>query len=138
VSARRALEHRPGGDRVGGRGDAGQLDPDSLQHLLEPLDRPRPLVDLRFAQPGQVAQAADLRRRHEARPDEPVLDQLADPGGVDRVGLPPGDVVQMLRIEQPALETALKHIEHRLPVDAGRLHPDQRHAEALQPLFQFL
>jgi hypothetical protein len=44
----------------------------------------------------------------------------------------------MLRIEQPALETALKHIEHRLPVDAGRLHPDQRHGEALQPLFQFL
>jgi hypothetical protein len=40
--------------------------PGVLEHLLEPLDRARALVDLCLAQPGQIAQPADLRRRHEA------------------------------------------------------------------------
>ena len=34
-----------------------------LEHLLQPLDRPRALFHLGDAEPGQVAQPADLRRR---------------------------------------------------------------------------
>jgi hypothetical protein len=61
--SQQGLEHRPRRDRVAGRGDAGQLDPGGLQHLLQALDRPCALLDLRLAQAGEVAQAADLRRR---------------------------------------------------------------------------
>ena len=37
------------------------------------------LVDLCLAKPGQIAQPPNLRRRHEARADQPVLHQLTDP-----------------------------------------------------------
>jgi len=40
----------------------------------------------------------------------------------------------MLGVEEPALEAPLEHVEDGLPVDAGRLHPHQRDAEAFQPV----
>ena len=73
------------------RGDARELDPGVLQDFLEPLDRATALVGLRSAQTGQVPQPADLRRRHEARSDEPVLHELADPLRVLHIGLAAGD-----------------------------------------------
>ena len=66
----------------------------------------------------------------------PCCDQLADPLRVLDVGLAPGDVAQVLSIQQPALEAILKHLEHRLPIHAGGLHPDQRDRERRQPLRQ--
>jgi hypothetical protein len=109
-----------------------------LEHLLQPLDRACPLLGLAAAQPGQVAQTPDLGRRHEARADEPELEQLAQPARVDHVALAPGHVVQVLGVDQPALEPPLEHREHGLPVDTGCLHPDQGDAEALQPVAQLL
>src|SRR5438034_2424655 len=44
----------------------------------------------------------------------------------------------MLRVQEPALEPPLEHPEDGLPVDAGRLHPDQRHLEARQPVGELL
>jgi hypothetical protein len=116
------------------RGDAGELDAGVLEHLLQALDRARALVDLRLAQPRQIAQPADLRRRHEARPHQSVLHELADPFGVLDVGLSPGDVVQVVRVEQPALKALLERLKYGLPVHAGGLHPDQRHAGLGEPL----
>jgi hypothetical protein len=116
------------------RRNAGELDPGVLEHLLEPLDRPGPLVDLRLAKPGQIAQLADLPRRHEAGADQPVLHQLADPFRVLDVPFAAGDVAQVLRVEQSALESILERLEHGLPVRAGRFHSDQRHCEPRQPL----
>src|SRR6266511_8725 len=64
----RALpQHRPRRHRVGLGGDAGQFDAGVLEHFLQPLDRARALLGLGAAQPGQVAQTADLGWRHEAR-----------------------------------------------------------------------
>src|SRR6266511_4218566 len=40
----------------------------------------------------------------------------------------------MLRVQEPALKAPLEHVEDRLPVDAGRLHSDQRYAEVRQPV----
>jgi len=105
-----------------------------LQYLLQPLDRPRALLDLRLAKASQVAQPADLARGHEARPHQPVLDQLADPGRVDHIALAAGDVAQVPRVQKPALETRLERVEDGAPVDPRRLHPHQRHAEALKPV----
>jgi hypothetical protein len=132
-TGKQRFEHRPCRGRVR-RGDARELDPRVLEHLLQPLDRARALLRLGDAEPGQVTQPADLRWRHKARPHQPMLEQLAAPGRVDHVALPAGDVVQVLRVQQPAREAPLEHGEGRLPVDAGRLHPDQRHVEALQPV----
>jgi hypothetical protein len=38
-----------------------------------------------------------------------------------------------MRVEQPALKPILQRLEDRLPVHAGGLHPDQRHARLRQP-----
>src|SRR5438552_8965409 len=40
----------------------------------------------------------------------------------------------MLGVQKPALETLLEHVVDRLPVAAGRLHPDQRHPVTIQPI----
>jgi hypothetical protein len=104
-----------------------------LEDLLEPLDRARALVDLCLAQPGQIAQPSDFRRRHEAGPDQSVLHELADPFGVFDVGLAAGDVAQLLGVEQPALKPLLERLEDRLSVHAGRLHPDERDRGGGQP-----
>jgi hypothetical protein len=39
---------------------------------------------------GQVPQLADDRRRDEAAPQQPVLQQLAQPGGIAHIGLAAG------------------------------------------------
>jgi hypothetical protein len=62
-----------------------------------------------------------------------VLHELADPLGVLHVGLPPGDVAQVVRVEQPALEPILERLECGLPVHAGGFHANERHAELGQP-----
>jgi len=62
-----------------------------------------------------------------------VLHELADPPGVLDVGLGTGNVAQVVRIHKPALEALLERLEHRLPVHARGLHPDQRHPELSQP-----
>ena len=128
------FEHRACRLRVGLRGDAGQLDPRVLEHLLKALDRPRPLVALRLAKPREVTQPADLRRRHETRSHQPVRDQLADPLGILDVRLAAGDVAHVLRVQQPALKALLQRLKDGLPVHAGRLHPDEGDREPSQPL----
>ena len=62
-----------------------------------------------------------------------MLHELADPFGVLDVGLAAGDVAHVMRVEQPALEPLFKRLEHGLPVHAGGLHPDERHAGLGQP-----
>jgi len=65
-----------------------------------------------------------------------MLDQLADPLSIGDIGLAAGDVAQVLGIQKPALAVLLEHVEDRLPVAAGRLHADQRHPVARQPVEQ--
>src|SRR5919204_6261083 len=67
------LEHQPPGDAEHLARDRGELDPRVLQRLLQPLDLAGALLDLRLAITGQIPQLADLPRRHETRPDQPVL-----------------------------------------------------------------
>src|SRR5262245_37092387 len=75
---------------------------------VQPLCFPRPLLDLRFAVAGEVPQGADRLRRGAGRAHSPMLDELAKPYGVRHVGLAAGDVPQVARIEQPALEVVLE------------------------------
>ena len=83
--ARRHAEHP--------RRDRGQLDPGVLQRLLDALDLAGAFLDLGFAVTDEVAQFALRARRHEARADQAVLDELAAPLGVLDVALAAGDMV---------------------------------------------
>ena len=65
-----------------------------------------------------------------------MLDQLGDPDGVGDVGLAAGDVAQVAGVEEPAFDVVLEEVEDRLPVDPGRLHPDQGHPMSDQPVAQ--
>ena len=69
------------------------LIPASCSTLTGPLDLPAALLDLGLAVAGQLAQLPDRAGWHEAGPDQPVLDQLGDPGRIGHIGLPPRDVV---------------------------------------------
>jgi hypothetical protein len=64
--------------------------PSVLQDLVEPLDLPGPLLDLRLAVAGQVPQLPDRAGRHEAGADHAVLHQLAQPRRIRQVGLAAG------------------------------------------------
>jgi hypothetical protein len=130
------LEHPPAGGTEHPAGDRGELDAGVLEHLVQPLHLADTVVDLRLAVASQIAQLADRARRHEARPHEPVFEQLADPLGIGDIGLAAGNVAQMLGVQKPTLAVLLEQVEDRLPVGAGRLHPDQTHPIARQPIEQ--
>ena len=66
--------------------------------------RPRSLL-CALRKPGQIPQPADLRWRHEARADQPVLHELADPLRVLDVGLAAGDVAQVMRVQAASTRT---------------------------------
>jgi hypothetical protein len=131
------VQDRPPGLGQQGGGDTGELDAGVLEHLLQPLDDPGAFLDEHPAVAGQVPQLPDRCRRHEAGRDQPVLEQLGDPGRVGHVGLATRDVVQMLGIEQPDLGNPLLEQEvHRLPVHPGGLHAHQVDLLGDQPIAQ--
>jgi hypothetical protein len=80
--------------------------PGVLEDLVQPLDLPAALLDLGLAVAGQLAQLPDRAGRHEAGADQPVLDQLGDPGRIGHIGLAAGHMVQVRRVQQPALHLA--------------------------------
>ena len=63
---------------------------------------------------GQLAQLALRARRDEARPHQPVAQQLRQPFGVAHVGLAAGDGLDVLGVEQPDREAALQQVEDRV------------------------
>ena len=126
-------EHGPARHPQDVAGHRRQLDARVLEHLLQALGLAGALLDDHLAVASQVAQLADRAWWHEAGADQAVLDQLADPGRVADVGLAAGDVAQVVRVQEPALEPLLERLEHRLPVHAGGLHPDERDAGLRQP-----
>jgi hypothetical protein len=65
-----------------------------------------------------------------------TLGQVSDPLRVVDVGLAARYGLQMLRVDQQQLEAFLEHVEDRLPVTAGALHREVRHAPLRQPLAQ--
>ena len=86
------VEHPAGGHAEHLGRDRRQLDPGVLQGLLDALDLAGAFLDLRLAVADEVAQLPQRSGRHEARADEPVLDQLAAPLGVLDIALAAGDV----------------------------------------------
>jgi hypothetical protein len=100
---------------------------------VQPVDLGGALTDHGFAVARQVADLTDLRWRHEALAQQPVLQQPAQPRRVAGVRLATGDVLDVLSVDQPHVEVALEHVVDGLPVDACALHRDMRHAALRKP-----
>src|SRR5215207_3231249 len=72
---------------------------------------------------GEIPQLPDGRRRHEAAPQQPMLQQLRQPGGIGHVGLAAGQDLDLAGVDQQQLQAPLlKDIPDGLPVLAGGLH----------------
>jgi hypothetical protein len=126
-------QDRPAGLAQDRRGDRGQLDPRVLQHLLQPLNGPGPLLGQPSAVSGQIPQQPNRTRRHETRAHQPVLDQLRDPQRIGDIGLAAGHIMQMLGVDDPHREVVLEDVVDRFPIHPGRFHPDQFHPLHGQP-----
>ena len=105
-------QHRPAGHPQDVAGHRRQLDARVFEHLLQALGLAGALLDDDLAVAGEVTQLADRAWWHEARADQAVLDQLADPGRVADVGLAAGDVAQVVGVEQPALQVVFQQVVH--------------------------
>ena len=116
------------------RDHAVQLDAGVLEQVLQPLNFAGPLLRQRGAVPRQVTQPPDRRRRDEARPDQPVRDQVGDPLRVADVALTTGHLLQVPGVEQPGLHDVLEQVVDGLPEHPGRLHADQRDPRRQQPV----
>ena len=70
-----------------------------------------------------IPQLPDRGRRHKAPPQQPMLQQLRQPGGIGHIGLAARQDLDVPGVDQQQLQPALlQHIPARLPVLAGRLH----------------
>lgn len=83
-----------------------QFQPGVFEQLLQPLRLSGALMDQAGPVADQVAQLADRGRRHEAGPDQAVLDQLGDPDRVGHVGRAPRHVADVPGVEQLGLDGA--------------------------------
>ena len=78
-----------------------------------------------------------LRIGHEAAADQPMRQQIGQPGSVVHVGLAARHVLDMCGVGQRQREIAIaQDVPDRLPIDPGRLHHDVRAAFRRQPLRQ--
>src|SRR5664279_1064984 len=131
------LEHIASRNSQNVSGNTRQLDPGAFKGLVQPLSLARALLNDRLAIASYFTQFANLFGWHETGTNQPVSDELRNPGGVSDVGLAARDVAQMLRVEQPALELRLEQRVDWLPVDAGRLHSHERNRVARKTVIEF-
>ena len=117
------VEHGPAGLAEDVGGDEGELDQGVLEQLLEPLLVPGAVLDEVDPKAGVVAQAADLGRRDEARPQHPPLVELRQPNRVELVGLgAPGHLLDVAGVHQPDDEApGLEQVDEGPPVVRRRL-----------------
>ena len=92
-----------------------QLDVCQLQDPSHPVDLRVPVRTSAFRKPGQIAQIADLRRRHEAALEQSALEKLCDPLAIPNVRRPAGHVLDVPGVDQQQPEAGLEHRVHRAP-----------------------
>ena len=129
-------EQRPGRDARDIGGDTGEFDVGSLQHLLQPVDHVGSLDHEVGALASEIPQVSLRTRGDEGGFDEPMAQQIGQPGGVLGIGLVAGDVLVVTGVDDPHLKGAFEEIVDRLPVLAGALHGDVRAAKLTQPVVQ--
>jgi hypothetical protein len=85
---------------------------------------------------GQVTEFPNRGGRHEAAPQQPVLQQLRDPRTILDVGFPTRDLLDVGGIHQQAREGLLQRVEHGFPINARALHRHVRDPVRLEPVAQ--
>ena len=103
---------------------------------MQPVHLLRPVLDLLFAVPRQVPQVPDRRGGDQAGAQQAAFEQLRQPLAVLHIRLAPGDLFEVLHIDQQHREAVFQQIVERLPIDARALHGDMRNPERLQPIAQ--
>jgi hypothetical protein len=129
-------EHRPCRDTRDIGGDTGELDVGSLQHFLQTVDDIGALRHEVGALAGQIAQVSLRTRRDETRFDEPMPQQLRQPGGILGIGLVAGHILVVTGVDHPQLEGAFQNVVDGLPILARALHSHMRTAKGGQPVAQ--
>jgi len=84
------VEHRAPGGAEQAAGDRGQLDAGVFEDFVQAVGVARALLNEDLTVAREVAELADRDGWHEAGADEPMLEQLSDPGAVLDIGLAPG------------------------------------------------
>jgi hypothetical protein len=127
-------EHRPSRHAHDVGGNAGHLEVGVFEHLLQPIDGGRALVDEGRARAGQVAQFALGPIRDEARAHQSMLEQVGDPLGILDIRLAPRHGLDVRGSDDQHLKLVFEDVVDGLPIDAGTLHGHVRAAGRRQPL----
>ena len=124
------VEHRPAGLAEDVGGDAVELDAGVLERLVQPVGLALALRDLRLAIPRQVPQlrAAAWAARSSPR-NSPASISWQSHCASETSVLRPGTCLTCRALHERQLEVVLQDVPDRLPIHAGRLHRDVRHAD---------
>jgi hypothetical protein len=84
--------------------------------------------------PRQIAQFLDRLRRHKARPDQTMCQQIGDPGRIVSVALAAGHRLDVGRVGQDLLKATFQDVPDGLPVDTCGLHGHVSTPGLLEPI----
>jgi hypothetical protein len=102
--------------------------------LLDAVGDRRVLFNERLAVARQLPQLADVERRDEAGLEQPVAQEVCEPGAVAHVRLPAGDGFDVSGVDEDDRERAFEDVEDGLPVDARTLDSDMGAAFRSEPV----
>src|SRR5262245_50848906 len=114
-----------------------KLDIGFFQNRLNTLRVLRNLAGQLFPCPGQIAQFLNSSRRHEARADQSMRQQVRKPTGIIHVTLSSRHRLHMRCIRQDQCKTPVENVPDRLPIDAGRFHRYMRTSRTFEPFREF-
>ena len=134
LAVHQGFDHGPSRDPQNVRRHRRQLDSRILQHLVQAIGFPRPLLNQGLPVPGQVPQFPDRLVRHEASPQKPVFQQLRDPGTVRHIGLSARHVLDMGRIDEKNGESLFQNVVDGFPVDPCAFHRHMGHSQGFKPV----
>ena len=103
---------------------------------MHPIDHRGMLIDELGTVSGHITPLAHVRRRHNARAQQPVLQQLRYPFTVFDIRLATRHHLEMARIDQQQVHMAFEDVPHRLPIHSRRFHRHMAHLPLVQPLKQ--
>src|SRR5262249_7433426 len=111
-------------------------DPRVLQELVQPVGLAGAVLNENLTVPREVREFAYRRRRHEAAPQQPVLQALRDPRTVLHVGLPTRNLFDVGGVAEQTREVLFEDVVNRLPVTSGALQGHVGDSVSFQPITQ--
>src|SRR5271170_5810672 len=85
---------------------------------------------------GQIPQLLDRRRWYEARPDQPMRQQVGNPRSIVHVGLAARYVLDVSGVGEHQRKSLFQNMPNRFPVHTRSFHRDVRASAGVQPFGQ--